>query len=227
MDMKKFVCTLTLIFVLTLTLSVWGFGVESSVADADDNTIFAYVAPSNLEGNEYAGSSQVAVIDNDTTEVLFYLIESYYYPVRVTTAMGVKYYYVEIDGLNACIDISNLTDEPTSYEGVTLDNALPGKLLLKENVTLTIGDQSVDSNWTIELIGMIDDNYFVKASFGDVTRFGAVQKSNFTTENVAYHQIDSARREGLINKTPDEEIVESGSGKSTLLRIILIIGIFF
>lgn len=227
MAMKKIITILALTFVLSLGFLTMGLLGLSNVAQAQESdVIFAYVAPADLENNPYAGQSNVAVIDDDTGDVLFYLIESYYYPATAETWKGETYFKLAFEGLNASIDTENLVVAPKTYDGVTLENALPSNLLLKEGVTFTIGSHTVDSTWTVKLMGMNEDDFFVQASFGEDTIFGLVEKTNFTTEEIAYHQIDEAIRQGLINKTPDEEVAESGdASKSTLLRIILIVGI--
>ena len=229
MDMKKILTISALILVLALSFLVWGFQGETGVAEASDTAVFAYVAPSDLENNAYASGSTVAVVDGETGDVLFYLIESYYYPVKsLVVSSDLTVYILDVAGLNATVDVSNLQELPKAYDGVTLENALPQNLLLKDGVTVTLGAHTIDTKtgWTVKLLGLNGDKFFVQASFNENVVFGLVARENFTTENVSYHIIDETARQGLLNKTPDENLSESGdTSKSTLLRIILIIGI--
>lgn len=227
MDMKKFLTFLTITFVLTLTFSMWGFQFGQDVAVADDTISYVYVAPADLKNNEYAGQSTVEVKDNDSGDTLFYLIESYYYPVKKTVALGTTYYSLQIEGTNAVIvDGTNIID--ALPQNATEENALPSNLLLKDGITFSIGEHNIDTRngWTVKLIGVNGDDFFVQASKDDVVVCGLSAKSNFTSSNVAYHPIDLAKREGLIGATPDGEVDgDKGSNKSLILRIVLIIGI--
>ncbi len=228
--MKRNLKILTLIFVVLCTVFMaWSFGVPGEVANAADSQLYMYVAPSNLEGNPNPGVSSVAVIDGETGDTLFYLVESYYYPVKsVVISQSLTVYLLDGLGINATVDTSTLGADqmPKAFENVSLENAMPANLLLKEGLTLTVDEKTVDSTWTIKPLGIKDDKYYVSASLNDDTVFGLVEKSNFTVEALPYHQIDQARRDGMLNATPDGEIIGNPEGnKSTLLRVILIIGI--
>ncbi len=227
MDMKKFLTFLTIAFVLTLTFSMWGFSVDTDIAQADESISYICIEPTDLEKNEYAGATTVAVIGEDGNP-LFYLIEGYYYPVATKSIGGNNYYFLRVEGVseNAYVDT---TMTPISLPtGATAENALPGNLLLKENVTISLDGQTVDTRqgWTVKLIGVKDNDYFVQASLEDAVVCGLVSKDNFTLSNVVHHPVFQAKREGMLNQTPDENIGSTpAADKSVLLRIILIIGI--
>ena len=229
MAMKKFLTIFTIAFVLALTFLTWGFAFGQDVAVADESISYVYVAPADLKNNEYARATQVAVKDKETGDLLFYLIESYYYPANEVPLLN-SYYELRIDGIEGLVEMVNLTNAPQSYEGVTLENALPGNVLLKEGVTISVDGQTVDTRdgWTVKLIGVNGDNFFVVASKDTVTVSGLAPKESFTSSNVAYHPLDLAERSGMLDTTPDGEISENAgdsANKSLILRIVLIIGI--
>ena len=228
MDMKKVLTILTIAFIFAITFSMWGFSAHTNVAQADETISYICIEPADLEKNEYAGATSVAVIGEDGSP-LFYLIEGYYYPVKTQPIGDKKFYLLRIDGVseNAYIET---TIEPISLpSGATKENSLPGNLLLKENVTISLDGQTVDTRqgWTVKLIGIKDNDFFVQASKDDTVICGLVAKDNFTMSNVAHHPVFQAKREGLLNATPEDEITSltPNTDKSVILRIILIIGI--
>ena len=233
MAMKKFLTFFTIAFVLTLTFSMWGFGCGQDVAVADDAVSYVYIAPADLKNNEFAGQTPVAVRNSlykpdDPNSLLFYLIESYYYPVIKLDAVGM--YFLQIDGVDKFemyVDATSVIEELPS--GANADNILPQNLLLKEGITLSIEGQTVDTRdgWTVKLIGVNDVNFFVQCSKDDIIVCGSALKDNFTSANVQYHPIALAEREGLLNQTPDNGTIDGNNGtdKSVILRIVLIIGI--
>ena len=232
MAMKKFLTIFTIAFVLALTFLTWGFAFGQDVAVADESISYVYVAPADLKNNEYAGATNVAVKAENGT-VLFYLIESFYYPVETKTFDGTTYHFVRIDGISrdVCVEVTKSAEVKTSLpDNATADNMLPGNVLLKEGVTISVDGQAVDTRdgWTVKLIGVNGDNFFVVASKDTVTVSGLAPKESFTSSNVAYHPIDLAERSGMLDTTPDGEISENAgdsANKSLILRIVLIIGI--
>jgi hypothetical protein len=229
MAMKKFLTFFTIAFVLTLTFSMWGFGCGQDVAVADDAVSYVYIAPADLKNNEFAGQTQVAVKDNGNGETLFYLVESYYYPVVKQITLGTTYYTLDIQGVDAVVMAEDTMIIDTLPSGANADNILPQSLLLKEGITLSIKGQTVDTRdgWTVKLIGVNDVNFFVQCSKDDITVCGSALKDNFTSANVQYHPIALAEREGLLNQTPDKGTIggNNSTDKSVILRIVLIIGI--
>ena len=228
MDMKKVLTILTIAFIFAITFSMWGFSVDTDIAQADESVSYVCIEPTDLEKNEYAGATPVAVIGEDGSTLL-YLIEGYYYPVITQSIGGKNYYFLRVEGVsnNAYVDS---TVAPISLpSGATKENALPGNLLLKENVTISLDGQTVDTRqgWTVKLIGIKDNDFFVQASKDDTVICGLVAKDNFTMSNVAHHPVFQAKREGLLNATPEDEITSltPNTDKSVILRIILIIGI--
>ena len=227
MAMKKFLTFFTIAFVLALTFSTWGFAFGQDVALADEEIAYIYISPADLENNETAGDTQIAVKDKMSGDLLFYLIESYYYPVHKNPLLNL-YYELDIEGVNGLVEIATLSETPKTYENVTLENALPGNLLLKEGVTIEIDGNTIDTRdgWTVKLVGVNGDNFFVVASKDSVVVSGLALKEGFTSSTVAYHPIDLAVREGMLNETPEvEEPADSQTDKATILRIVLIIGI--
>ena len=229
MAMKKFLTFLTIAFVLTLTFSMWGFSNGQNVAEADEATSYIHIEPSDesLKNNEFAGVSSVEVKDKTTGELLFYLIESYYYPVLAQPLLN-TYYELNIDGVEGLVEIASLSESPKGYDGVSFDNALPSSILLKEGVTISVKGHTVDTRdgWTVKLVGVNGDSFFVVASKDDVVVSGLALKENFTTSNIQYHANALAKREGMLNQTPDGEVEsDNGTDKSVVLRIVLIIGI--
>jgi hypothetical protein len=229
MAMKKFLTFFTIAFVLTLTFSMWGFGCGQDVAVADDAVSYVYIAPADLKNNEFAGQTQVAVKDNGNGETLFYLVESYYYPVVKQITLGTTYYTLDIQGVDAVVMADDTMIIDTLPSGANADNILPQSILLKEGITLSIKGQTVDTRdgWTVKLIGVNDVNFFVQCSKDDITVCGSALKDNFTSANVQYHPIALAEREGLLNQTPDKGTIggNNSTDKSVILRIVLIIGI--
>ena len=229
MAMKKILTFFTIAFVLTLTFSMWGFGCGQDVALADDAVSYVYIAPADLKNNEFAGQTQVAVKDNGNGETLFYLVESYYYPVVKQITLGTTYYTLDIQGVDAVVMADDTMIIDTLPSGANADNILPQNLLLKEGITLSIKGQTVDTRdgWTVKLIGVNDVNFFVQCSKDDITVCGSALKDNFTSSNVQYHPIALAEREGLLNQTPDNGTIggNNSTDKSVILRIVLIIGI--
>lgn len=227
MDMKKVLTILTIAFIFAITFSMWGFSAHTDIAQADETISYICIEPADLEKNEYAGATSVAVIGEDGNP-LFYLIEGYYYPVETKSIGGKNFYFLRVDGVseNAYIDT---TIAPIALpSGATKENALPGNLLLKENVTISLDGQTVDTHqgWTVKLIGVKDNDFFVQASLGETNVCGLVAKDNFTLSNVVYHPVFQAKREGMLNATPEDEFIGGATtDKSVLLRIILIIGI--
>ncbi len=92
MAMKKFLTFFTIAFVLALTFSTWGFAFGQDVALADEEIAYIYISPADLENNETAGDTQIAVKDKMSGDLLFYLIESYYYPVHKNPLLNLLYY---------------------------------------------------------------------------------------------------------------------------------------
>ena len=228
MAMKKILTIFTITFVLALTFLTWGISDGQNVAVADESISYVYVAPADLENNEFAGQTAVEVKDNSSGETIFYLIESYYYPVVKQMTLGTTYYALRVDGVDAVVisDGSNIIDAlPTN---ATEENALPGNLLLKENITIDIKGYTIDTRdgWTVKLIGVNGDSFFVQASKDVVTVAGLALKDNFMSSDIQYHPVDFAIREGMLNVTPEGEINENeGADKSMILRIVLIVGI--
>ena len=188
MAMKKFLTILTIAFVLALTFSMWGFAVEQDVAVAEETISYIHIAPTDdsLKANEFAGVTNVEVKDKTTGELLFYLVESYYYPVNEKTILN-TYYELKIDGVEGLVEISKV-NSATSYEGVGLDNALPSSLLLKEGVTISVKGHTVDTRdgWTVKLVGVNGDNFFVVASKDDIVVSGPALKDNFPTSDATH-----------------------------------------
>ena len=227
MAMKKFLTFFTIAFVLALTFSTWGFAFGQEVAVADEEISYIYISPADLENNEFAGDTQIAVKDKMSGDLLFYLIESYYYPVHKNPLLNL-YYELNIDGVDGLVEIATLAEAPKSYENVSLENALPGNILLKDGVTIEIGGNTIDTRdgWTVKLVGVNGDSFFVVASKDTVVVSGLALKESFTSSTVAYHPIDLAIREGMLTETPEvEEPTITDTDKSTILRIVLIIGI--
>lgn len=216
----------TLAFILALVLATACIlFVPEDVANAAEQK-YAYAAPSNLEGNTYAGASAVPVRDGETEAVVFYLIESYYYPVTKTGAL----YVVDIDGLNAYINTSEMSAEPAAYDSVTAANALPSQILITGSDGITLDGTAVSSadGWTVRLVGLNGTDVFVKAVKDDAVLYGSAPSSAFNSFNINYHEIAQAERDGLLSAVPDDssEVGASGSGnQSKALRIVLIIGI--
>jgi hypothetical protein len=208
---------------------MWGFGCGQDVAVADDAVSYVYIAPADLKNNEFAGQTQVAVKDNGNGETLFYLVESYYYPVVKQITLGTTYYTLDIQGVDAVVMAEDTMIIDTLPSGANADNILPQSLLLKEGITLSIKGQTIDTRdgWTVKLIGVNDVNFFVQCSKDDITVCGSALKDNFTSANVQYHPIALAEREGLLNQTPDNGTIggNNSTDKSVILRIVLIIGI--
>ena len=228
MDMKKVLTILTIAFIFAITFLMWGFSVDTDIAQADESVSYVCIEPTDLEKNEYAGATSVAVIGEDGSP-LFYLIEGYYYPVITQSIGGKNYYFLRVEGVsnNAYVDT---TVAPIALpSGATKENTLPGNLLLKENVTISLDGTTVDTRqgWTVKLIGVKDNDFFVQASKDDTVICGIVSKDNFTLSNVVHHPVSQAKREGLLTETPENELIGSAptTDKSVLLRIILIIGI--
>lgn len=223
--MKKLFVTLFLIICICASFSLFFCAGEKNVASADDGTVYVYVAPSNLKDNEYAGQTTIAVRDNDDESVLFYLIESYYYPVK---KVG-RSYQLKIEGadLNAYIEADDLTTAPSTYSFVTAESAIPS-FLIKTDGDITVGTQTVNSanGWTVKLAGLNGDDAYVYAMKDSVTVCGLVAKSSLVDFNVPYHPVAQAERNGLFTETPDENDVNENSQKTSVaLRVILIIGI--
>ena len=164
MAMKKILTFFTIAFVLALTFSTWGFAFGQEVAVADEEISYIYISPTDLENNEFAGDTQIAVKDKMSGDLLFYLIESYYYPVHKNPLLNL-YYELNIDGVDGLVEIATLAEAPKSYENVSLENALPGNILLKDGVTIEIGGNTIDTRdgWTVKLVGVNGDSFFVVA----------------------------------------------------------------
>ncbi len=221
--MKKSTATLTIIFCLFIIGLI--FSAPTKVASADE-AAYVYAQPQNLVSNEFAGASTLAIRDDTSGTILFYVPESYF--VKLTATMW-PYYNVDYMGIEDCMvtkeDVP--ADSVKAYEGVTESNFAPNVLLIT-NQSVTVDGVAVNTadGWTVKLMGYINDNLYVKALKDDVSRFGAAPKASFNTFNVSYHAIAQAERAGLLNQTPNDEpgTISSG-GTSSTLRIILIIGI--
>lgn len=229
MAMKKILTFFTIAFVLALTFSMWGFQYGQDVAEAEETISYIHIAPADdsLKANEFAKASNIEVKDKTTGDLLFYLIESYYYPVYAKTLLN-TYYELDIDGVEGLVEIASISNAPTTYAGVNPDNALPSNLLLKEDVTISVKGHTVDTRdgWTVKLVGVNGDSFFVVASKDDIVVSGLALKDNFTTSNIPYHSIYQGRRDGMLNQTPDGAVEsENNTDKSVILRIVLIIGI--
>ncbi len=223
--MKKLFVTLFSIICICASICIVFGASEKEVAFADDDTIYVYIAPSNLKDNEFAGQTTVAVRDNDDESVLFYLIESYYYPVK---KVG-RSYQLKIDGadLNAYIEADDLITAPTNYSFVNLASALPLSPL-KTDGDIVVNGQAVNSanGWTVKLAGLNGNDAYVYAMKGNVTACGLVATASFIDFSVPYHPVAQAERDGLFTETPDETDDNIDTPKTSVaLRIILIIGI--
>ncbi len=230
MAMKEFLKISAMILVLTvaLTLTLGLISYSSSVAFADDNDLYAYVAPSNLTGSECAEKSAVPVYPTTGIKIaMFYLIESYYYPV-VETNFTNEIMMLDLDGLDAYIDVKDLPTAPARNSAVSSDNALPSAI--NTNGGVQIGGVTVNSaeGWTVKPIGLTDDGFFVQAMKDSQIVFGAAPKTAFIQNAIPYHPIAQAERDSLVAETPadeSEESVSSSSKSSVALRVVLIIGI--
>lgn len=228
--MKEFLKISALIIALTVALTLT-FGVIShstETAYAESDAIYAYVAPSDLVNSEYAEVSSVPVYPMYGEKiVLFYLIESYYYPV-VSVSYTDSILSLDIDGLNVYIEVSDLATTPSKNSAVGKDSALPSSINTVGDIQINGKIVNSAEGWTVKPIGMIDDCFYVHAMKNSENVFGAVKKSSFTSTEIAYHTIAQAERNSLLPSDNDEvvEKAETSSGKSSVaLRIILIIGI--
>lgn len=230
MAMKEFLKISAMILVLTvaLTLTLGLISYSSTVAFADDNDLYAYVAPSNLTGSEHAEKSAVPVYPMSGGKVaMFYLIESYYYPV-VEANFTKEIMMLDVDGLNAYIEVKDLPTAPARNSAVSSDNALPAAI--NTNGGMQIGGVTVNSaeGWTVKPIGLTDDGFYVQAMKDSQIVFGAAPKTAFVQNAISYHPIAQAERDSLIAEVPadeSEESVSSSSKSSVALRVVLIIGI--
>lgn len=228
--MKEFAKISALIVVLTiaLTLTLGVISYSSDVAYAEDNSLYAYVAPSNLASSEYAEQSAVPVYPmSGGKTALFYLIESYYYPV-VETNFTSEIMMLDLAGLNAYVEVADLSTAPSRNSAITEDTALPKTINTDGNVQVNGTVVNSAEGWTVKPIGMLGDSFFVQAMKDSATEYGLVAKSSFTQTEIAYHPVAQAERDALVTPTPDETPEEevTSSGKSSVaLRIVLIIGI--
>ncbi len=228
--MKEFAKISALIVVLTiaLTLTLGVISYSSTVAYAEENSLYAYVVPSDLAGSEYAEQSAVPVYPmSGGKTALFYLIESYYYPV-VETNFTSDIMMLDLAGLSAYVEVADLSTAPARNSSITSDNALPKTILTDGSVQVNGTVVNSAEGWTVKPIGMLGDSFFVQAMKDNVTEYGLVAKSSFTETEIAYHPVAQAERDALVTPTPDEtpeEEVESSGKSSVALRIVLIIGI--
>lgn len=231
MAMKNFLKISALIVVLTLalTLSLGIICYSADVAYADNEVLYAYAAPSDLAANETAGASRVAVYDQYDGTVMFYLIESYYYPVKTlfytTDLVGLG-----IDGLNGNIKLEELPSAPATNSAVSAENALPSAINTVGNIAIDGTIINSAEGWTVKPIGILGDDFFVQAMKDSTTVFGLAPKTSFTETTIKYHPIAQAERNALIAEAPANDdnsnaTVDAPAKTSTALRVVLIIGI--
>lgn len=204
----------------------------------------------DLEHNEYAGNSEIAVRDFNTDEILFYLPESYYL-TEVEEVHGkfkgqsIDYYtfkymgfYFNMDNMSPCIDYEyNLYVEEVVTFRADEDMYPNVNLHLNENgQTIWLDSQTVLTNdFTIKFVGFgvpseegekIEDYFYVSATKDGETKYTTVPKSLFVNSTVPYQERTQTEREELLAKKASEpKAGDLVPNTSKMLRIILIVGI--
>jgi|GEM_PF-836935 len=263
MGMKKFAFKKTALYILTglvlavviaMALIVY---VPAFTAYADEEEESGVqvrncvrLVPKDLENNEYASSSGVAVRDFNTDEIIFYLPESYYLS-NVEEVHGrfqghsIDYYtfsymdfYFNMGEYSPCIDFDNNLDIREVVTFGTNENLYPDfTLTLREDgETIWLDSQTVLTNaFTIKFVGFgvpqeegetPNDYFFISATKDGETKYTTVPKSLFVKSDVPYQTRAQEEREAILKRKESEpkagDIVPN---TSKALRIILIIGI--
>ncbi len=226
--MKKFIVSISLIFVLTVCLSasVLGFVVykNTEVAYAED-VQYIYASPSaTITSTEtIATRSSIKLESTDGTfEILFFLPTTYYAKIINSSDY---YYTVEFLGRNYFINKSeNPTVTPTIAtfeEGQSPYPTASTTLTLNGVTSIQVNGNTVDASYAIRFIGEFDnDTYYVSAQNGSATYYGKVAKSSFNDYQLKVNP------KAVVSAPPtggDSNIKVPTTSKT--LRIILIIGI--
>ena len=261
MSMKKFAFKKTALYILVAILVAFLIAMAlvvyipafTAYADGEEGVAVqrcVRLVPKDLENNEYAGSSGVAVRDFNTDEILFYLPESYYLS-NVEEVHGrfkgqsIDYYtfnymgfYFNMENMSPYIDyeynlhveevITFKADEDL-YPNVTLR-------LVDNGETVWLDSQTVLTNdFTIKFVGFgvpteegekIEDYFFVSATKDAETKFTTLPKSLFVNSNVPYQERAQLEREEILaRKASEPKAGDLVPNTSKVLRVILIVGI--
>jgi hypothetical protein len=206
----------------------------SGVASADSQHGYIYASPTDLENSETPKISTIAVYDNNSSALMFYLPESYY--LSVTGAFLGQYYFVEYMGFEGYVNQADVANSVIAAGAMPADDALEPRadFRLIPSAPLTLEGQEVTADWRIRLLGYKDaETLFVNAQYNSENIYATAPVSAFNPFLLPYNTTAGnqrasilAQREAERAQAEQDKADDLKDGKTgDALRILLIVGI--